>query len=60
MPKASPFATLIQGGDFFNFALPNDSLSDPAALVKAMESIFGMLLLVKIVFLFFFFINLKR
>ncbi|XP_036065527.1 uncharacterized protein abca12 isoform X2 [Oryzias melastigma] len=41
MPKASPFATLIQGGDFFNFALPNDSLSDPAALVKAMESIFG-------------------
>uniref|UniRef100_A0A8C7XP47 ATP-binding cassette, sub-family A (ABC1), member 12 n=1 Tax=Oryzias sinensis TaxID=183150 RepID=A0A8C7XP47_9TELE len=41
MPKASPFATLIQGGDFFNFAIPNNSLSDPAALVKAMESIFG-------------------
>ncbi|XP_041858132.1 ATP-binding cassette sub-family A member 12 isoform X2 [Melanotaenia boesemani] len=40
-PKTSPLATLIQGGEYFNFGFPNDSSNDPAQLVRLMENIFG-------------------
>ncbi|XP_040913792.1 ATP-binding cassette sub-family A member 12 [Toxotes jaculatrix] len=39
--ESSPLANLVQGGDFFNFAFPDDSRNDPAALIEVLNNILG-------------------
>ncbi|XP_044222425.1 glucosylceramide transporter ABCA12 [Thunnus albacares] len=41
-PPDSPLANLLQGGDFFNFAFPNDSSNDPTAVIEALNNVLGL------------------